>query len=122
VDVDRLAAETAVLAGEHTFRAFAVRGTAPEHDDHRCVMHEARWERLGSALFFFVEANRFLHHMVRFLVGTLLDVASGRREAGTVARLLEAANNSDVSPPAPAHALFLERVTYPDHLYLPSST
>lgn len=122
VDVARLAAETAALAGEHSFRAFAVRGTAPEHDDHRCVVWEARWERLGPALCFCVEANRFLHHMVRFLVGTLLDVASGRREPGTVARLLAAATNDDVSPPAPPHALSLERVTYPDHLYLPSPT
>lgn len=122
VDAGRLAAETAALAGEHSFRAFAVRGTAPEHDDHRCVVREARWERLGSALCFCVEANRFLHHMVRFLVGTLLDVASGRREPGTVARLLAAATNDDVSPPAPPHALYLERVTYPDHLYLPSAT
>ena len=122
VDVERLAAETEALPGEHAFHAFAVRGTAPEHDHHRCIVHEARWERLGSALFFCVEANRFLHHMVRFLVGTLLDVASGRREPGTVARLLAAADNTDVSPPAPAHALFLERVTYPDHLYLPSPT
>ena len=122
VDLARLDAETAALAGEHTFRAFAVRGTAPASDDHRCVVHEARWERLGSALCFCVEANRFLHHMVRFLVGTLLDVASGRRDPGTVARLLGAATNDDVSPPAPPHALYLERVTYPDHLYLPSPT
>jgi tRNA pseudouridine38-40 synthase len=118
VDRVRLAAETAALAGEHAFRAFAVRGTAPAHDDHRCVIREARWEGAGPALLFVVEANRFLHHMVRFLVGTLLDVASGRREPGTVARLLAESDNRDVSPPAPAHALYLERVTYPDHLYL----
>ncbi len=118
IDADRLLAETTTLAGEHSFRAFAVRGTAPAHDDHRCTVHEARWEAAGTRLSFFVEANRFLHHMVRFLVGTLLDVASGRREPGTVPRLLHAANNDDVSPPAPAHALYLERVTYPPHLYL----
>jgi tRNA pseudouridine38-40 synthase len=118
IDAERLAAETTALAGEHSFRAFAVRGTAPAHDDHRCVVHQARWEAVGPRLSFLVEANRFLPHMVRFLVGTLLDVASGRREPGTVPRLLGAASNDDVSPPAPAHALFLERVTYPAHLYL----
>jgi tRNA pseudouridine38-40 synthase len=86
------------------------------------VVHDARWEGSGGRLAFLVEANRFLHHMVRFLVGTLLDVASGRREVGTVARLLQAADNRQVSPPAPAHALYLERVTYPDHLYLSTSS
>jgi tRNA pseudouridine38-40 synthase len=118
LDRSRLAAETAAIVGEHAFRAFAVRGTAPEPDDHRCAVREARWEEGSGTLAFCVEANRFLHHMVRFLVGTLLDVASGRREPGTTARLLAAPTNDDVSPPAPAHALFLERVTYPDHLYL----
>ena len=122
VDLDRLAAESACVVGEHSFRAFAVRGTAPPHDDHRCAVAEARWERVGPALCFMVEANRFLHHMVRFLVGTLLDVASGRRGPGTVAALLRAPTNDDVSPPAPPHALFLERVRYPAHLYLPSPT
>ena len=118
VDVERLAKESAVLLGDHSFRAFAVRGTAPAADDHRCTIAEARWERSGSVLSFWVEANRFLHHMVRFLVGTLLDVAGGRRAPGTVQRLLDAPSNDDVSPPAPPHALFLERVTYPAHLYL----
>jgi tRNA pseudouridine38-40 synthase len=56
--------------------------------------------------------------MVRFLVGTMLDVASGRRDADTMARLLAPTTNDDVSAPAPAHALVLERVTYPDDLYL----
>jgi len=56
--------------------------------------------------------------MVRFLVGTLLDVASGRRTVDSVARLLAASENGDVSPPAPPHALFLERVEYPRDLYL----
>jgi tRNA pseudouridine38-40 synthase len=55
--------------------------------------------------------------MVRFLVGTMIDVASGRRPPDDVARLLAATVNDDVSAPAPAHALFLEAVTYPPELY-----
>jgi tRNA pseudouridine38-40 synthase len=56
--------------------------------------------------------------MVRFLVGTMLDVASGRRDARIVGELLQAEDNRGVSPPAPPHALFLERVEYPRDLYL----
>jgi tRNA pseudouridine38-40 synthase len=55
--------------------------------------------------------------MVRFLVGTMIDIASGRRPPGDMAQLLVAAANDDVSAPAPAHALFLESVTYPPELY-----
>jgi len=56
--------------------------------------------------------------MVRFLVGTSVDVALGRRPLAELEQLLAAADNSAVSPPAPPHALFLERVTYPAALYL----
>jgi tRNA pseudouridine38-40 synthase len=56
--------------------------------------------------------------MVRFLVGTMIEAALGRRPAADVARLLDAPDNADVSPPAPPHALFLDRVAYPSDLYL----
>lgn len=118
LDRGALDAATTHLEGEHSFRAFAVMGTAPAHDEHRCRVIEARWRDRPGGLVFEIEANRFLHHMVRFLVGTLLDAASGRRPATDVARLLEAADNREVSPPAPPHALFLDRVTYPADLYL----
>ena len=65
-----------------------------------------------------IEANRFLHHMVRFLVGTMIDAALARRPADDMDALLRAEDNSEVSPPAPPHALFLDRVTYPADLYL----
>ena len=117
VDGALLAAEAAALPGEHVFLAFAVKGTAPADDDHRCRILSAQWEARPGGLAFVVEANRFLHHMVRFLVGTMMDVAMGRRPAGTVARLLGAPDNSDVSVPAPAHGLYLERVMYPATLY-----
>jgi len=114
----RLLDESArALVGEHCFRAFAVRGTAPAHDDHRCQVQQTRWEERPGGLTFEITANRFLHHMVRFLVGTMVAVASGRRDGATVTRLLDAADNSDVSPPAPPHALFLEQVEYPRALY-----
>lgn len=107
------------IAGEHCFRGFAVRGTAPLPDDHRCRVLHAVWREREGGLVFEIEANRFLHHMVRFLVGTMMETALGRRPVGDLARLLVATHNDGVSAPAPAHALFLDRVRYPDDLYLP---
>jgi tRNA pseudouridine38-40 synthase len=112
-----LDAAAAHIAGDHCFRGFAVLGTAPAHDEHRCRVIEARWCERPGGLVFEIEANRFLHHMVRFLVGTMLDVATGRRPLTDIPDLLTAADNSAVSPPAPPHALFLDRVTYPPALY-----
>ena len=106
------------IVGEHRFIAFAVRGTAPARDSHRCTVSHARWLDRAGGLTFDIEANRFLHHMVRFLVGTMLDVASGRRSGDCIPHLLSADDNDEVSPPAPAHALFLESVSYPPSLYL----
>jgi tRNA pseudouridine38-40 synthase len=117
--LDRAALDraTAPIVGDHCFVGFAVRGTAPASDDHRCVVHSASWRDRTGGLVFEIEANRFLHHMVRFLVGTIVEVAAGKRESDTVERLLAASNNDAVSPPAPAYGLFLERVTYPPDLY-----
>ncbi len=117
LDRRRLEDAARAVLGDHCFRAYAVRGTAPERDDHRCVVHEARWRERPGGLTFEIAANRFLHHMVRFIVGTMVEVAAGRRDDGSVAQLLEASDNSEVSPPAPAHALYLEQVEYPRDLY-----
>ena len=108
----------ALLVGEHRFLGFAVRGTAPAGDDHRCDVTHAAWRDRPGGLVFEIEANRFLHHMVRFLVGTMVEVGLGRRPTADLERLLSATDNAEVSPPAPPHALFLERVTYPAALYL----
>ena len=107
-----------MLEGEHCFRAFAVLGTAPSHDDHHCSVEVARWRDRPGGLFFEIEANRFLHHMVRFLVGTMIEVATGHRSVDELAALLDASDNRAVSPPAPPHALFLDHVAYPRALYL----
>lgn len=116
--LDLLKAEAASVVGEHQFHGFAVKGTAPADDDHRCDVQVCRWEVRPGGLVLVIAANRFLHHMVRFLVGTMVEVGTGRRPAGTVRSLLDAATNRDVSPPAPACGLYLEHVRYPAHLYI----
>ncbi len=118
LDRERLDRAASALVGEHGFRGFAVKGTAPATDDHRCRIDLAEWHTRPGGLAFIVEANRFLHHMVRFLVGTMLDVGSGRRDPDDVARLLDAPDNRGVSPPAPPHALYLDAVRYPGALYV----
>ena len=107
-----------LILGDNCFRGFAVKGTAPESDNHRCNVLEARWVDRDGGLAFFVKANRFLHHMVRFLVSTMLDVANGRRPLSDISDLLQAEDNRSVSAPVPSHGLYLEKVEYPDELYL----
>jgi tRNA pseudouridine38-40 synthase len=118
LDRARLDEAAAAIRGEHRFLAFAVRGTAPPTDQHRCTIQHAEWRERPGGLVFEVEANRFLHHMVRFLVGTMIDVAAGQRPADSLSVLLAAEDNQNTSPPAPANALFLDAVRYPRDLYL----
>jgi tRNA pseudouridine38-40 synthase len=105
------------LAGEHDFRAFAAVGEPKPH--YRCRIAEARWEPLDPArLRFTVAADRFLHHMVRMLVGTMVDIGLGRRPESDMDQLLRAQDNGETSPPAPARGLSFVAADYPADIFL----
>ncbi len=112
VDPALLAEAARLLVGEHSFRAFAKSGQ-PERGD-RCTVALAEWDEWEAGPLLRVRANRFLHHMVRYLAGTLVDVARGRRPLADVQQLLWGAPGLETSPPAPPEGLFLTRVYYPD--------
>ncbi len=116
-----LRAAATLLQDEHDFRAFAAKGEPKPH--YRCRILTAEWvERPGQhGVSFHVEADRFLHHMVRMLVGTMVDVGLGRRPLADVEMLLERGDNQRTSPPAPAQGLYFIRATYPAELYLPAT-
>lgn len=114
LDVEALHAAAAFLPGEKSFAAFARAGQEQRGD--RCTVTEARWAPWGLGMEFTMIANRFLHHMVRYLVGTMVDIARGRRPLGDMRAMLEGNVAGLVtSPPAPAAGLFLRRVSYPAH-------
>lgn len=111
-DRDRMAAAVAALPGDHSFAAFAKAGQEERGD--RCIVQAAGWEEWeGLGLEFQITANRFLHHMVRYLVGTLVEVGLGRREPDELRRMLDGEGGLETSPPAPAEGLFLRSVRYP---------
>jgi len=116
LDLDALQEAARALAGEHDFRAFAAKGDKPHY---RCRLLLAEWRSRpeGRGVSFHVEADRFLHHMVRMLVGTMVDAGLGRRPAGDIETLLGRADNADTSPPAPAHGLYFVAATYPPELF-----
>ena len=111
LNTDLLNASAAVLPGDHSFKAFAKAGQEERGD--RCTIAGARWTQweLGSELT--ITANRFLHHMVRYLVGTMVDIARGRRPLDDMERLLDPGDSElETSPPAPPRGLFLRHVEY----------
>ena len=115
--LDALTAAAAALVGEHDFRGLAAAGAATPH--YRCRVAFAEWAPRadGAGVTFTIEADRFLHRMVRFLVGAMVDIALGRRPPSDLSRLLAATDNQAASPPAPPQGLYLVAVRYPPDLY-----
>lgn len=104
LDGDKLAAAAAALSGEHDFRAFTP--TQTQHEVFVRVVHEAAWIRRGDHLDFEITANSYLRHMVRSLVGTMVE------SPGAIPELLDGSARSDAGTTAPPWGLYLVSVAY----------
>lgn len=106
--------------GEHDFTSFSKLHTQTKHN--RCTVYTAHWEQvkmpgLWDAMRYEVCANRFLHGMVRTMVGTLLEVGYGQRTPDSIAELILSEDRTLAGSAAPARALFFVEATYPDSIY-----
>jgi tRNA pseudouridine38-40 synthase len=112
VPLDRAALDAAAAAtrGTHDFRAFTP--TQTQHVFFRRTVTECRWAARGDELVLVIEADAFLRHMVRILVGTQLLVGRGAWPQSRYTALLDGAPRGAAGPTAPAHALTLVGVTY----------
>src|SRR5688572_14153116 len=113
LDAGRLAEAADAIRGRHDFRAFAAKGEPKPHWE--CDLRLATWETRpnGEGMTLHIAADRFLHHMVRMLVGTMVDIALDRRPPTDMGRLLAARENSETSPPAPPQGLYFVAADYP---------
>lgn len=140
LDFDALQQAARIFEGEHDFKSFAATDPDQSHRDPRAAQEpstipgtivqahpplevatvktifSSSWEKRqtdsGELLVYRVRGSGFLHHMVRNLVGTMLDVGRGHLAIDEVARILAARNRSAAGPTAPARGLFLHSVEY----------
>ena len=110
MDRELLHACAALLPGTHDFTAFTPTDTYHTRFDRD--VRSACWVEVGDALAFEIEADTFMRHMNRVLVGTMLQVAGARRSLEDFAALLDGAHRRDAGPTAPPHGLYLTGVRY----------
>lgn len=111
-DVEAMNRAADALLGTQHFGSFCITQSATEN--RVCTVERARWVPDGRPYDwrFEIIADRFLHGMVRAIVGTLVEVGQGKRAAGDLPRILAAQDRRVAGPSAPACGLVLERVTY----------
>ena len=117
LDLPALRAAAMLVHGSHEFRAFCSWSQPKPH--YRCRLGLSEWQERagGRGVSYHVEGDRFLHHMVRMLVGTMVDVGLGRRPLSDIETLLERGDNQETSPPAPPQGLYFVAATYPAEMY-----
>jgi tRNA pseudouridine38-40 synthase len=113
LDVEALRQGAAHLLGRHDFSSFRASDCQAAHAVREVRRVDVQGHS-GGELSIAVEGTAFLKHMVRNLVGTLLDVGKGRRPPQWVAEVLAARDRKRAGPTAPAQGLVLEEVFYGD--------
>jgi tRNA pseudouridine38-40 synthase len=110
LNFDAMGGALPCLLGEHDFSSFRAAGCDAAHPVRR--IHRTTLEQRGELLIYTIEATAFLRHMVRNIVGTLVEVGRGLRTAESFQELLEAHDRTKAGPTAPPHGLYLLEVRY----------
>jgi len=111
LDFEILSSLAETLVGEHDFNNFCIPPNESELTT-KCAIIESRWEKKDELFYYHIEGNRFLRHMVRRLVGSMVQAASKKINTKTFNTLLIGKEVSKKGHSAPAQGLYLERVSY----------
>jgi tRNA pseudouridine38-40 synthase len=114
--IENMNKAAAYIVGEHDFECFSKVKTDVNH--FICDIKMAEWSEKGDNLTFRISANRFLRGMVRAIVGTLLDVGTGKISYREFVSIIESKDRKKAGANVPAMGLYLERVKYPARIFI----
>ncbi len=110
LDVQKMQTASNYLKGTHDFKSFCQAGADLKH--HYCTIEEIDWIENGDILILNIVANRFIHSMVRIIVGTMIDVGRGYTAAEAIPEILNLRDRRKAGQTAPAKGLCLEQIYY----------
>ena len=110
LDVDLMNRIAREIEGEHDFESFTKSEALVPH--FRCTVFKSEWSKTPNMLIYEIRANRFLHGMVRALVGTMVDIGRGYMPASAFQEILAAKDRRKAGMAVPARGLFLEEIVY----------
>lgn len=116
LDVALMNKAAELLQGSHDFECFSKVHTDVNH--FICDLKKAKWNQTGSSLVFTITANRFLRGMVRAIIGTLLDVGTGKITVKEFQDILKSKDRKKAGMNVPAEGLYLMEVKYPKRIFL----
>ena len=99
-----------IASENYDFSSFCKESSLKENNT--CEVYSAKWELNNDELIFTIKANRYLHHMVRFIVGTMIEVARGKLKIEDFKSLLHNKKFNNLIIKAPPQGLFLNHITY----------
>jgi tRNA pseudouridine38-40 synthase len=116
LDFKKMNEAAKMLLSYEDFQCFSKIKTDVNH--FRCILKEAYWEQNDHQLVFHITSNRFLRGMVRSIVGTLIEVGTGKWSLADFKKILENKDRNQAGFSAPPHGLFLCKVTYPEKIFI----
>ena len=114
LDFDSMKNSADIFIGEHDFTSFC--SAQAEVDHKRCIIDRSYWEKDGNHMIYHIHGNRFLHSMVRSLVGSMVEVGKGRLSIDDLKNILESEDRSSGAVTAPPQGLTLMHVRYEDKI------
>lgn len=110
LDIDKMNEACQILFKHNDFECFSKVNT--DVNTFNCVIFEANWKQNGSKLVFTISADRFLRNMVRAIVGTMINIGTGKISLADFEKIIDSKDRSKAGFSVPAHGLYLTKIEY----------